>query len=109
MAKIAFFTRFALVTNNGTAVASGQDFGVYQVTPYSRITGIASGVGSMSLRLRTGFTPTGPFVVSSTWVVNSGPNILDVPNYGSYITIDCTQATTTAPTPNFQLFGEPVR
>lgn len=114
MAKIAYLSRQALVTQNNIAVNSGADFGVTNVSGFTRLTGFATGVGSMTVRLRTGAGPTGPFIVSSNWVVNSGYQTMDAPNYGSWVAVDITNTTQTsagaiAPSVVFQIFGDPVR
>ena len=108
MAKIAYLSRQALVTQgSGSAVSSGTDFGVKNVSGFTRITGLASVIGSMSIRMRAGISETGPFIVTSTWTVNSGFSTMDAPNYGSCLSIDITATVSQSPT--FQIFGDPVR
>ncbi len=107
MSKISYLSRQALVAQNAVAVNSGSDFGAKNVAGFTRITGLASGVGSMTIRMRTGMAETGPFISSSVWTVNSGVNILDAPNYGSWVSIDITATVSQAPT--FSIYGEPVR
>lgn len=112
MAKIAYLSRQALVTQgSGSSVTSGADFGVKNVSGFTRITGLASIVGSASIRMRTGINETGPYFVNSTWNVLSGTNILDTPNYGSWTYFDVTVAQSLAPaqSPIFSIYGEPVR
>lgn len=108
MAGIAYLSRQALVTQSSGSVAnSGADFGAKRVGGFTRITGLASVIGSMSIRMRTGISETGPFFVSSTWIVNSGPNILDAPNYGSWTYFDITASLSQSPV--FAIFGDPMR
>jgi hypothetical protein len=80
----------ANITSGGSA-----DYGQFDVTRYSRFTGLASTVSSLTLRLRTG-AASGSFQVSSTWAVNSGVSLLDVPNYAQYAYFDITAAQSTA-------------
>lgn len=106
--RIAYLPRQALVTqNSGSGVNSGSDFGAKQVGGFARLTGLASVIGSMSIRMRTGIAEGGPFFVSSVWSINSGTNILDVPNYGSWTYFDVTAALSQSPT--FSIYGDPVR
>ena len=61
MAKIAYLSRQALVTQGSGSVAnSGADFGVKNVSGFTPISGIASVIGSMSIRMRTGISETAP-------------------------------------------------
>jgi len=76
------------VTNNNTFVGSGADFGVKNVAGFTRIGGVASIIGSMTIRLRGGLNQVGPFFVNSTWSVNSGVSVLDAPNNVSWLAID---------------------
>jgi len=80
MAQIPYLSRQAVVTNNNTFVGS--------VVGFTRIGGVASIIGSMTIRLRGGLNQAGPFFVNSTWSVNSGVSVLDAPNNVSWLAID---------------------
>lgn len=75
---------------------------------YTRPSGIASVIGSMTVPIRTSLVQSGGTVlVSSLWVCNSGPNFLDTPNRGSWVTVDVTAANSQLAT--LQIVGEPLR
>jgi hypothetical protein len=109
VAGIAFITRKALLTQNNVTVNSGSDFGSALTTPFTRLTGLASVTGSLSIRLRGSIDPTGAALVSSVWVANSGVNFLDVPNRASYIAFDITACATPGQTATILITGEPLR
>ena len=92
MAGIAFLTRKALVHQSNVFVGSGADFGAQLTSAFTRITGLASVIGSMTIRLRNQIDLSGPFLVASNWSVSSGVNFLDVPNRADYTYINVTAA-----------------
>lgn len=99
-------TLFTAVTS---AVASGAsvDFGAFNVEKYSRFTGLASAVGSFTLRYRLAIN-SGTWIVASAFTVNSGGSVFDVLNPGGKvadfgITIANSQVFTIG------VLGEPVR
>jgi len=50
---------------------------------------------------------SGDYQVSSSFVVNSGPQLFDVLNYGLYVNFTVTAAQSNAP--DFLVMGEPIR
>lgn len=75
---------------------------------YSLLQGVASIVGSMTIRFRTAAQSGGPFLVSSNWACNSGPNIMsNAPNYGIFHSIDVTAST--SQTATIQIVGDIAR
>ena len=109
MAGIAFITRKALLTQNNVTVNSGSDFGGVLTSAYTRLTGLASVTGSLSIRLQGRMDPLGPVLVSSVWVANSGINFFDVPNRTPYTSFDITVAATPGQTASILIVGEPLR
>ncbi len=90
MAK-GILTREGLVQRSD--VVSGSDFGPQLTSGFTRISGTASVIGSMTIRLQGRFIPTGPVFVSSNWAVNSGVSFLDVPCRTPYTAFDVTNAS----------------
>jgi hypothetical protein len=99
--------RRALVRQHNVFVGSGADFGDVLTSQYSRLTGMASIVGSMTVRIRSAVASGGPYLVSSNWSVNSGPNLLDSINYGDYTRFDVTAAKSQVC--SILIRGEPLR
>ena len=95
-----------------TAVTSfvntpGVDFGAFNVNRFSRFTGLASTTGSMTVRYRSAID-SGQWLVSSTFVVNSGPTLIDVLNVGARtVNWDITAANSQIYT--IGILAEPVR
>lgn len=108
MAKISYLSRQALVVVDNVFCGSGADFGAKNVSGFTRVSGIASVIGSVSIRMRSAINQAGPFITSSVWVANSGPTQFDAPNYGSYLSIDVTAAASQAAC-SFAIYGEPLR
>jgi len=106
MAGIAFITRTALVHESNSFVGSGADFGAQLTSAFTRITGLASMIGSMTVRIRSQMDVSGPFLVTSNWSVNSGVNFLDVPNRADYTYFDVTAANSQVA--SLLIVGEPV-
>ena len=94
--------------NTVLTVASGStpDLGVYRTDRFSRFTGMFSSVGSMTFRYRMG-TASGTYIVSSTFVVNSGNSGFDVVNYGLFTDFDFTAVVSAEP--RILVTGEPIR
>jgi hypothetical protein len=65
-----------------------------------------SGISSATIQYRMG-VHSGDYQVSSSFVVNSGPQLFDVLNYGVYANFTVTAAVSMAP--DFILIGEPLR
>ena len=99
--------RKILVSQDNTFVGSGADFGAVPTGGFARLTGLASAIGSMTIRMRSAIDPTGPFLVSSNWSVNSGITYLDVFNYGAQTYFDVT--ATVSQQCSFIIYGEPTR
>ncbi len=109
MARTAYLSRQVLFVNDNVFVGSGTDFGTKGISAYTRISGLASVVGSATIRLRTSLgNPAGPFIVSSNWNVNSGPTVMDAPVFGSILSVDVTAVTSQAAY-SFAIYGDPVR
>jgi hypothetical protein len=65
-----------------------------------------SGISSATIRYRMG-VHSGDYMVSSSFVVNSGPQVVDVLNLGIYMNWSVTAAQSQAP--DFLIVGEPLR
>lgn len=102
-------SRKALLQQDNVTVNSGADYGRFPVGFYTRFSGIAFGTGSITVRFRYYGSTAGPVLVSSSWVVNSGPNILDIPNYASQVGIDVTNCATPGQLVSLFIYGDPVR
>jgi hypothetical protein len=85
-------------------INSGTDLGTFQVGGFSRFTGMFSGISSVTIQYRMG-THSGDYMVSSTFVVNSGPQVIDVLNYGLYANFSVFASQSQAP--DFLMMGEP--
>ena len=104
---INILSREALVQQSNTFIGSGADFGAQLTSPYTRITGLASVIGSMTVRMRGTMAESGPFLVTSNWAVNSGVTFLDVPARTPYTSFDVTAANSQVASLLF--IGEPLR
>jgi hypothetical protein len=104
--RFALFRNPATPAGTPTRVDSGTDFGTFQVGGFSRFVGMFSGITSMTIRYRMG-AHSGDYMVSSTFMVNSGPQLFDVLNFGLYANFDVFAATSQAP--KFLVMGEPIR
>jgi len=109
VAGIAFITRKALLTQNNATVNSGADFGGVLTSAFTRLTGMASVTGSLSIRMQGKMDAAGPVLVSSVWVANSGINFFDVPNRTPYVNFDITVAATPGQVASILIVGEPLR
>jgi len=87
-------------------VDSGTDLGTFQIGGFSRFTGMFSGISSATIRYQMG-VHSGDYQVSSSFVVNSGPQGIDVLNLGIYANWSVIAATSMAP--DFIFIGEPMR
>jgi hypothetical protein len=85
---------------------SGTDFGTFPVGGFSRFVGMFSGISSATIRYQMG-VHSGDYQVTSSFVVNSGPQVIDVLNYGIYAKFDVTAAVSMGP--DFLVVGESVR
>jgi hypothetical protein len=104
--RFAFFRSPSTPNGKNTTVISGTDLGTYQTGGFSRLTGIFSTVGSMTLRYQIG-VHSGNYQVTSSVVINSGASVFDVLNFGLYVNFTVTQANSQVPT--FLVMGEPIR
>jgi hypothetical protein len=88
--------RKQLITQKNAAITTGgsADFGQFNVGRYSRLTGLVSTVGSLTLRIRTGVV-SGSYQVSSSFAANSGASVIDCLNFGQYGYFDITAAQST--------------
>jgi hypothetical protein len=82
------------------------DMGTFPVDKFSGLGGIFSSVGSLTFRMQFG-PSSGTYFVSSTSVINSGGNILDVVNYGAFVNFGFTAAVSCAA--GVYIYGEPIR
>jgi hypothetical protein len=109
MATYPYLSRQAIATAaNNPSVTSGFAFDVRNVAGFTRISGVASIIGSASIRMRGALKENGPFITSSTWSVNSGVSLFDAPNYVNWMQVDVT-AITTQSSANIGIWAEPVR
>jgi hypothetical protein len=89
-----------------TTIPGSTDLGTYQVGGFSRLIGMFSTVGSMTLTWRMG-CHSGDYQVSSSVVINSGASVFDQVNFGLYVNFAITAANSQVP--KFVLIGEPIR
>lgn len=102
--------RKALVQQTSLSMtgSAGASFGVFDtVGLYSRICGIVSVVGSARLAYSMG-PNSANLLVTSSFIINSGPGIVDFLNYGHAISLGLTMAVSQTGAKVF-LFGEPIR
>ena len=104
--RFAFFRSPVTPGGSSTTIPGSTDLGTYQTGGFSRLTGLFSVVGSMTLQYRMG-VHSGNYQVTSSVVINSGGSILDVINYGLHANFTITAAN--SQTPTFLLLGEPIR
>jgi hypothetical protein len=91
---------------NSTTIPGPTNLGAYDTGGYSRLAGLFSTVGSMTLRWQMGVY-SGNYQVASSVVINSGGTIFDVINYGRFTNFTITAAN--SQTPTYVILGEPLR
>ena len=94
--RYALFRSPSISSSGPTGINSGTDFGTFQVGGFSRFTGMWSGISSTTILYRMG-VHSGDYQVSSFFVVNSGPQLIDVLNYGPYANFSVFAAQSQAP------------
>ncbi len=98
--------RKTLFSGNAASVPGSTGHGVYDVSKFSRFTGLFSVVGSVTLRWRLG-VQSGNYVVTSSTVINSGPAVFETLNYGKYS--EWTFSAANSQTPTYMIAAEPLR
>ena len=101
--RFAFFRSPSVPGGTNTTIPGSTDLGTYQTGGFSRLTGIFSTVGSMTLQYRMG-VHSGNYQVTSSVVINSGGTVFDVLNYGLYVNFTLTAAN--SQTPSYIILGE---
>jgi hypothetical protein len=104
--RFAFFRSPAVPGGGATTIPGSTDLGTYQTGGFSRLTGIFSTVGSMTLQYRMG-VHSGNYQVTSSVVINSGGSTFDVLNFGLYVNFTVTAANSQVPT--YVVLVEPLR
>lgn len=82
--------------------------GTVNVQQYSRFTGIFSLVGSATFQYRLGIS-SGTWLVSSSFVVNSGGSVFDVLNVGGNVADFAFTAANSQANVAVNVLGEPLR
>jgi hypothetical protein len=77
--RFAFFRSPSTPGGTNTTIPGSTDLGTYQAGGFSRLTGIFSTVGSMTLRYSMG-CHGGNYQVTSSVAINSGGTVFDVIN-----------------------------
>jgi hypothetical protein len=90
MGDMLVFVSPTVPGGTATGINSGTDLGTRQVGGFSRITGMWSGISSTTMQYRMG-VHSGDYQVTSSFVVNSGPQLFDVLNYGLYVNFSITR------------------
>ena len=98
--------RKTLFSGAAATVVGSTGLGVYDVSKYSRFTGLFSVVGSVTLRWRMG-VQSGSYVVTSSTVINSGPAVFETLNYGRFS--EWTFLAANSQTPTYIVQAEPLR
>jgi hypothetical protein len=101
-------SRRTLVSNTALSVTGSTGLGAFNVQPYSRLTGLFSVVGSLTFQYRLGIN-SGSWLVSSTFVVNSGGSVFDVLNIGGNVADFGFTAANSQANIAVNLLGEPLR
>ena len=104
--KFVLFRSPTTPGGTNTFINSGTNLGIFPTGGFSRLTGIFSTVGSLTLQWQFG-VHSGNYQVTSSLVINSGASILDVLNFGLYVNFTVTAAN--SQTPTFVVMGEPLR
>lgn len=106
--RIVIGHRKAVLVNSTFTVASGGtlDMGTFPTDKFSRLVGMFNGFGSLTARYQMG-PASGTYLVSSTFVVNSGGSAFDVLNFGTFVNLGFTAVVSS--TPQVFIYGEPVR
>ena len=98
----------ATVVNTVLTVASGAtpDLGAFQIDQFGRVECLASVTGSFTFRYRMGVS-SGTWLVSSTFVINSGGSVFDFFPYGRVADFDFTSVVSNIAT--IYISGHPTR
>jgi hypothetical protein len=101
--------RRSLIANVAASVpgSTGISFGVFDVTQYSRFTGLISCIGSVTVRYQLGIN-SGAYQVTSSFVANSGGSSFDVLNPGGRFA-DISISAANSQVLAFGFIGEPLR
>jgi hypothetical protein len=104
--RLVFVRSQARPGGTPTGIDSGTDLGTFQCGGFARLVGMWGGISSATLRYQMG-VQSGDYQVSSSFVVNSGPQLFDVLNFGVYVNFTVTAAQSNAP--DFLIMGETFR
>ena len=99
--------RQSLVAQTNFSVPGSTGLGTFLVTQYSRFAGLFSVTGSVTFRYAMGIN-SGVFQVTSSFVVNSGPAVFDVLNFGRYCDFSFSAANSQS-MPAILIYAEPLR
>lgn len=99
--------RKELVRQSNLSAPGSMELGVFDTGLYARFAGFASIIGSATVRYRSAIN-SGIYLVSSSFVINSGPSTFDVLNY-AHVTEFWFSAISSQVVSGILIYGEPIR